>query len=403
MYLSQLLKSSVTDSSDATVGVLKDVLIQPKVGVYNPLLYVVIRMKRGGAEVMVPYDYVSNVSSGEVALKNLWANVPQVESPADCVGLQKGVLDQQIVDVGGARVVRVNDLKLGEFQNQMCVLGIDVSFKGILRRLGLGGVDIFNLVKVNLIDWRKAQLIKHGVLKLNTISKDLTKLHPADLANIVEDLSVKRGSRLVRSLDPKAAAHVLEELDPQVQKTLITYLGPERAAQILEKMSIDEIVDLLQLLPKHEAKQFLSFLQGNTSAKVENLINYPNDTAGGLMTTDYVRAQPNWTVRETIEEIRRLTPQLRSLIHVYITDEAYNFVGSVSVRRLILTDPQECLDDIMKKLPSGTTLQLDHGLKDIIRIMTKYDLYTAAVIDEDHKLMGVVSIDDVMRQLAPNA
>ncbi|MSU75041.1 MAG: magnesium transporter [Candidatus Magasanikbacteria bacterium] len=402
LYLSELLKRPIRDSSDTKVGRLIDVVVAPVSGEYPPLLFLLMEERRTRRRFFISYAYVANVSREEITLKHLFKTIPEGIASEGDVWLSRDILDEQIVDVEGARVVRVNDLRLGSFENELCVLGIDVSFKGILRRLGMGRLDIFDLWKVNLIDWRNAQLVK-GVLKLDTILKDLVKIHPADLANIVEDLSLKQGSRLVRSLDAKAAAHVLEEMDPHIQKTLIHYLGPERAAKIVEQMSVDETVDLLKMLPREEAKEFLSYLQGSKLTKVKKLISYPEDSAGGLMTTEHVAARPEWTVLQTIDEVRRLSPRLRSLVHVYITDVEGLFKGSVSLRRLLLASSGEALRTIMKRLPRHTVLKIDDPINKVIKIMTKYDLYTAAVLDKDHKFVGVVTIDDVMRHLVPNA
>lgn len=401
LYLSELLHSKVIDSSDELVGRLVDITIRPATAEYPSLQFLVVR-RRGVGEVFIPYEYVSNASRGSITLKTLIKSIiPGV--PADNeIRLKRDVLDQQIVDVEGARVVRVNDLRLGVFENQTSVLGIDVSFKGILRRLGVSRLDVFSIIKVQLIDWRKAQVVGR-VLKLDTISKDLTRLHPADLANIVEDLTVKHGSRLVRSLDAAAAAHVVEELDPRIKKTLIHYLGPERAAGIMQQMSVDEVVDFLKMLPRDEASKFLSYLQNGKLKKVESLIRYPDDTAGGIMTTDYIHARPEWTVAEAVAEIRRLSPRMRSIVYVYITDAEGAFKGSISVRRLLLAEPANVLKTIMKRLHRRTVLRLEQPIKEVVRVMTKYDLYTAAVLDHDHRLVGVVTIDDVMRHLVPRA
>lgn len=400
-YFSQLLKTPVTDSADSVAGKLKDILISAEVGAYNPLRFLVIRAK-DGTEAFVPYEYVASISRSEIALGSQWAKIPRTKPEGNYIFLKRDVLDQQIVDVEGARVVRVNDLKIGLFENKMCVLGIDVSFKGIFRRLGIAALDWFDLFKVNLIDWRKAQLVK-GALKLNIISKDLTRLHPADLANIVESLTVKHGSRLVRSLAASDAAHVLEELDPETQKTLVNYLGPDRAAKIMQEMSIDETVDLLQMMPRDQARKFLAALQGNKLQRVKNLIQYDKNTAGGLMTTDFVAARPDWTVAQAIGEVRRLSPTLRSIIHVYITDHDGYFKGSVSLRGLLVANSEQPLKDLMKRFPKRSTLRLDQSIKEVVRVMTKYDLYTAAVTDRENKLAGVVTIDDVMRHLVPRA
>ena len=233
LYLSQILNSKVKDSSDKTIGRLKDILVKPKAGAYVPLVFLLIA-GRHGREFFAPYEYVENLSKEEISLKSLFANIVTDKPKEEYAYLNRDVLDQQIVDVEGARVVRVNDLKLGEFEDKMSVLGIDISNKGLLRRLGVERFDLFNLMEPQFIDWRKAQPIK-GILKLDTISKDLTKLHPADLANIVEDLSLKQGGKLVRTLDAEMAAKVFEEIEPAVKKILVSHLGPEKASKIIEK------------------------------------------------------------------------------------------------------------------------------------------------------------------------
>lgn len=403
MYLSQLLKSPVADSSDAVIGRLNDILIEPINGGYAPLKFLVVAGRgRTREPLYIPYEFVANMSHEDIALKHLRTTIPAGAPANGLVRLVRDILDQQIVDVEGARVVRVNDLKLGVVDNVMSVIGLDVSWRGVLRRLGLSRFDFLNVFKVNLIDWRKAEPIR-GVLKLNTISKDISTLHPADLANIIEDLNIKHGSLLVGSLDSKMAAKVVEEMKPEIQQLVMRYLGPERAAKIMERMSIDEAVDLLQQLPREEGKKFLSYLQQTRLQEMERLLPYAKDTAGGMMTLDYMSARPEWTVKETVEEVKRVSPRLRSLLYVYVTDEAGKFKGAVSLRRLVTADPDVPLKSIMKKLPKNSTLKVADPVDKVGRLMTKYNLYTAAVLERDHKLVGILTIDDVMRHLVPNA
>ncbi len=400
-YLSQLLNTKVTDSADSFVGRLKDVVIRPRSGEYAPLLFLLVK-KSGRKIFFIPYEYVENIGRSEIDLTSLLSTIPTAEPAGEYIFLARDVLDQQIVDVAGARVVRVNDLRLGLFESAMCVLGIDISFKGILRRLGSAGLDIFNIFKVNLIDWRKTQPIK-GVLQLDTMSKDLIRLHPADLANIVEDLSIKQGSRLVKSLDTRMAAKVLEEIDPNLQKVLVNNLDPELAVRIVSNMSTDEIVDLLKTLSKTEARQFLSKFKDTRLRNAARLLRYEDDTAGGFMTTDFVSARSDWTVTRTIEEIRELSSAMRSILYVYVTNSQGNFQGVISLRRLLIARADETLSALLEQLPASPTLKVADKVGHIINLMTKYDLYMAPVVGEDGKLAGVVSIDDIMRHLAPQA
>ncbi|MFA6486467.1 MAG: CBS domain-containing protein [Candidatus Magasanikbacteria bacterium] len=401
LYLSQTLNSRVEDNANARIGRLKDILVEIKPGAYSPLAFLLVRNKKGD-DLFIPFDYCENLSPHLVSLKASFEKITLATPSNNCIYLNRDVLDQQIVDVDGARVVRVNDISLGIFENKMCVLGVDVSFKGILRRLGFEWVDVFGWAKVHLIDWRKTQSVK-GVLKLDTISKDLTKLHPADLANIVEDLNFHYGTKLVNTLGSKEAAKVLEEINPHLQKILIKHLGPEKATRIIEKMSVDEIADLMQLFSQREAQKYLSLLQEAKSKKVEKLIRYEDDSAGGLMNSDFITAKPEWTAVEAIEEIRLHSPNMRSIMFIYVTDETGKLLGPISLRNLLLAKDDQKLSTLYKSADKLAVLKPHYSLEKIVNIMTKYDLFSAAVINGGGRIVGIVTIDDVMRCLAPKA
>lgn len=404
-YISELLDNKVTDSSDANVGKLKDILIVPKEGEFEPLEFLVIKTPEGEIK-FVPYEFVANFSDSRISLKNLFSKISLSELPQNktYVYLKKEVLDKQIVDVAGTRVVRVNDLRIGVVDNKMCVLGIDPSFRGLLRRLGLGDSLLARAFDVTFIDWRQAKLLEGSApLQLNTAEEKLSQLHPADLANIVEELDVKYGSHLLASLDSTRAAKVLEEVDPRLQTILIKYLGPERAGKILAQMSSDEFVDLVKTLSSEETKEFLSKINGGRAQTVQKLLDYGDNSAGGLMTLDFFSARPQWSVAQAVEEIKKVSHHMRSIVHIYVTDEDGKFRGVVSMRRLLLAPPETPMKKLAKQLPNNSSLKPHDGIKKIIKLMTKYNLYTAAVLDKDKNLLGVVTIDDVMRQLYPTA
>lgn len=402
-YISHLLNTKIKDSADVIVGKLDDILVVPRTGEYPALEFLAVKMSQDKRTVYVPYEYVENLSREEITLKNLLSTITLQERVAHgLVQLRRDVLDQQIVDIKGVRVVRVNDLRIGMFENRMSVLGIDVSFLGLLRRLGMEWMDKPGLFKVNLIDWRQTNFM-HGLLKLDTVQQKMNKLHPADLANIVEDLSVKHGSKLVISLDADAAAQVLEEVDPHLQKILVKYLGPEQVSNIVGRMTDDEIVDLVKMLPRHEARLFLSQVQGGQLKKIEQLLSYPDNTAGGLMTVDFASVRPHWTIREAIEEVKKASPKLRSVLYVYVTGEDGYYFGKFSLRWLVISSPDMKVKEILKHYSPPQPLRPNQKVKDTATIMTKYNLLTAPVLDSKHRLMGIVTIDDVMSHLVPKA
>lgn len=402
LYLSKILGARVQDSADRTIGILSDMVIRPRPGAYAPLQALRVKNRKNKKFFYLPYHYVENLGAGEANLNVLQDKVIEYKPAHDDILLLRDVLDQQIVDTAGARVVRVNDLQLGEIDKQMCVLGIDISTRGLLRRLGLTNTKIFDWLHVDLIDWKQAQPIK-GTLKLETLSKDLVKLHPADLANIVEDLNVKQGSDLVQTLDPKIAAKILEEINPRVQKILVQTLGPEKAAKISERMSIDEVVDLIKLLPYSEAKEVCASLQNGRKHKLEKLLRYKDDTAGGLMTTEFISARPDWTVEQVIQEIKNKSDSFRSILYIYVLDKDDVYKGVVSLRRLLTAQPGDKIVNVMKKAKRLPCVKVHQHVREVGKLMTKYDLNSVAVVDHHHHLLGVVTIDDVMRHFFPHA
>lgn len=402
LYLSKILSATIKDSADHAVGILKDILIKSTPGEYSPLEALLVKSKLNSKKFYIPYHYVENLAADEITLKTLADKIIDYKSESGDILLLRDVMDQQIVDTAGARVVRVNDLQLGEAEGEMCVLGIDISTRGLLRRLGLTKTGLFNWLNVRLIDWKQTQPIR-GTLKLERLSKDLVKLHPADLANIVENLNIKQGSALVQALDPRTAAKILEEINPRVQKILVQALGAEKAAKISERMSIDELVDLIKLLPYDEAKEVCASFQNGRKNKLEKLLTYKDDTAGGLMTTEFISARPDWTVQQVIDEIKRTSENFRSILYIYVIDAVGVYKGVVSLRRLLTAEPGDKIAQVMKKSKRLPCAKVHQPVREVGRLMTKYDLNSVAVVDHHHRLLGVVTVDDVMRTFFPHA
>ena len=402
IYLSHLIKSAVEDSSDNEVGELRDILVKQDADGYPFADLILLKDKKHKSVVAIPFKYVENLSKGEVSLNKIYSKIEPVEVTANHIYLMRDILDNQIIDVNGIRVVRVNDVKLAMIEGDLSVVGLDISFKGILRRLGLAWLDFFNVFKVNLINWRDAQHV-HGTLQLNTISDKLNRLHPADLANIVESLNLKQGTKLLSSLDTKNSAKILEEVNPALQKTLVGMLDKQQALKIVEKMSIDELADLIQSMPYHKAKQFLSDLGSDKLEKIEELLLYPEDTAGGLMTNEFITALPNWTREDAIRRIKEVSKKYRTISYIYVIDQKGKFLGPISMRSLVIADKNVKLKKLLKSVKALVTLRPENSLQEVVNLMTKYDLFTATVVNKKGRLLGIVTLDDVMRCLAPTA
>ena len=402
-FFSTIINAPVQDKNDEPVGKLKDVAIElTKEKKFPSLVGFMVRNRKKKQAIYISADKVAAWSHDGLVLNTTVAEAESVQPKDGILFLGKHIVDKQIVDLAGVRVVRVNDLQFGPVQNQMCLLAIDVSTSGLLRRIGLR-TPADGWLKPHLLEWNQAHLIGDR-LQLSKGREDLVRLHPADIANIVEKLNIKQGSSLLRSLDKLTAAKVMEEVSPRIQKMLIQHLGSERAAVILEKMSMDELVDLIQLLPSRESQEIIEKLPAQKDiGKVKKILAYHENEAGGLMTTEFIAAQPHTTVSEVAEKIKRDSHQHRSIHFVYVVDEKKHYLGVASLRRLIIADPKQTIKSIMKRPRRTPVVNVKQKVMEVAAIMTKYNLLSVAVVDNNRKLLGVVTVDDIMRHLVPNA
>lgn len=401
-FLAQFLNSEVVDSAQKTVGTLVDVLASNKGKGYAPITALVIKEKSTKLQRIIPFSYVVNLSKDEIVLKSQMKNIDPGEVQPNDMFLYRDILDKQIVDVEDRRVVRVNDLQFGIISNKPHILGIDVSTRGIFRRIGLDRIPPFSWLKPNFIDWQNVQVVG-GSLKLTTLSNELIKLHAADLADIIEDLNPQQSESLMKSLDSDTAAKVFEELDDEFRHYIMKFLDPKRAGFILSRLPIDELVDYFQTLPKKESKKLMAALDESKKKAVQKFLQYEDDTAGGLMTTEVIRAEPGWTVEKAINRIKQVSEDHRSISFIYVIDDDGVLLGVVSLRRLLVNPDDEKLRDIMKIVDEDQTVMVDTEVEDIAEIMTKYNLSSVAVTDEKQHLLGIITVDDVMQHLIPDA
>ncbi|MCX6785762.1 MAG: CBS domain-containing protein [Candidatus Komeilibacteria bacterium] len=404
IFFSNLIGKKIRDNRDLAVATVADILIKTEAEKKFPVV-LGLRLKTGkGEKKFVPAEKITGWEEKQLKLNATLAEAVTNEPAAEnIIPLYGSVVDKQIVDLAGMRVVRVNDLEFGLLQNEMCLIAIDISTRGMLRRLGLKLKLFDQLFKSHLLEWQDMKLIDNK-LHLPTGVEELVKLHPADIANIIEKMNVYQGSTLLQYLDPQTAAQVLEEIQPQIQKLLIKNLGSTRAAQVMGKMSVDELVDLIQLLPGREAQEIINQLPTDSKTqKVKKILEYDEDTAGGLMTTEYFSALPETTVAKVLEEIKKISNQHQSLHFIYITNSNGQFLGVASLRTLILAKGTQTMKEIMKKRHKMPTITVNQELMSVAALMTKYNLLSVAVLDKDHTLLGIVTADDIMQRLVPNA
>jgi Mg2+ transporter MgtE len=319
------------------------------------------------------------------------------------------MLDKQIVDIDGAKLVRVNDLELGDVSGKLCLVAADIGLRGILRRLGVEarGEKVLSLfgykLQCKLIGWNYLQTVQPRLSKLTlTISgSKVAKLHPADLAEIISEVSQKERTAIFGSLDVETAAEALHELEPRVQADILEDMTNEKASDILEQMPPDEAADVLGDLPEARAQELIQLMDKDEAEDVQELLEHEDNTAGGLMTTEFLSFTPDLTVEDAIRELRLAAPDVETIYYLYIVDEEERPVGVLSFKNLILAKPNSMIKDIMNT--PVMTVPLDADQDTVAEFISKYNLLAAPVVDENNVLKGIVTVDDVVDFLLPTA
>ncbi|MFA5996079.1 MAG: CBS domain-containing protein [Patescibacteria group bacterium] len=404
IFFSSFLGGKVIDNTSTVIGKVDDAIINvAKQYEFPPVVGVIVRVFSSNQLCFLKINDIEHFGEQNIVLRATINRCDAVPTEPEYIHLKKAVLDKQIVDLEGIRVVRVNDLQFGQIHQVLSLIAIDISTLGLLRRVGVVAGTFTRWFKPNLLEWKEVHILENK-LQLNFGLSELVKLHPADIANIIEKLNLNRGSLLLQALDKETAARVLEEVQPDLQKLLVKHLGVERAADMMAKMSTDELVDLIKLLPSQEAQNIVQRLPIDKKMQhVKKILEYDEDTAGGLMSTEYLNATPATTKQQVIEEIKRVSANYRSIQYVYVTDVNNQFLGVASLRSLIVAEPNQTMQSIMKPIDTTATVTVHQSMTAVAEIMTKYNLMSVAVLDKSEKMLGVITVDDIMRNFLPHA
>jgi Mg2+ transporter MgtE len=321
--------------------------------------------------------------------------------------LWRDVVDKQVVDTAGARVIRINDLKLAKVGQDIRLVAADVGLRGILRRLGLlGGCEfLFGIfrrkVPDTLIGWDHVESLKTGKVKgeITIPTKHLSDLHPADIAHIISQVHTEEKTAIFASLSEGTAAEALHELEPKIQAMLLLTINTKKALAILEKMPVDEAADVLGDLPLENMEEFLRLLRPRKSAEISKLLKHKEETAGGLMTTDFVAIPENLTAEQTIQLLRELAPNAETIYYLYVINQYEQLIGVLSLRHLIIAPPSRPVAEIMTK----DVIAVDPAMnqRKVADIISKYNLLAVPVVDENRRLQGIITVDDVVDFMAP--
>ena len=407
-YLSRVIGSRVLNAQGKSVGKVKDLLInsdyRSQQGGRPIVIGILVKLK----DQLKCYDFsgfaVSRIDKNPtISAMNL---VVLEQSIVDGgIFLADIILDKQIVDMNGRKLVRVNDIRLVQLGETTFAIAVDVGIEGLLRRIGIAkGIKSFvslfgGTLPAKFFHWADVETINPSNLniQLSKTQSKLNSLHPSDLADIIEEMGRKMSAEVFSSLDEEKAADVLEELEPDTQRQIIDSLSIEKAADVLELMPADEVADILNSMSDERAQLLLNEMESETQQEVRELLGYEDSVVGSIMTTEYLSFHKDKTVAEVLGQLREIKPEAEELYSMFVTDENEVLIASFSLRDIVVSELDSTIGSIMK--PTVTYLYDDDELDEVAEQVSKYNLLAIPVVNRDFQLQGMVVIDDVVEDL----
>ena len=408
-YLSSIVGKEAFGADGDAIGVIKDLLVNAvPSGQNDPNQQLVTGVRLRIRKVTKFYSFSTfrvvkareMISVTCTALKEL-----SVEEVENGLLLVENILDKQIVDMNGRKLVRVNDVRLATLPAGTFAIAVDIGIEGLLRRIGIAPPmkRLLSLFKINIpakfILWDDVQAIDHSNLNIR-LSKSYSKLHtlhPSDIADILEDLGKKSSMSVFAALDEEKAADVLEELETHAQVHIVENLPVNKAADVLEKMPADEVADILDELEDEKAELLLKEMDTESSQEVRELLEYDDDLVGSIMTTDYLAFSASMSVAEVLVELRAKKPESAELYNMFVTESNEELIGTFNLRDLVVSEPYISVSAIMKSKPFSLLDNQKVGA--IAELISKYNLLAVPVVDSSNQLQGMVVVDDVVEDL----
>ncbi|MFZ0819607.1 MAG: CBS domain-containing protein [Candidatus Acidiferrales bacterium] len=408
LHATELLGAEAYDAQGNFVGRVRELFIEPADQSNRVAHYLLGRGKY--QPLLARYDQIASVAPGSVRL-NVGEKALEEYHPNEAwLAVQKDLLDQQIIDTNGRKVVRVNDLDMTEHHTNGCVeLRVrlaDVGLTGAVGRLlqGVVSPSMIRRIQAKLpgraIRWEFVNLIEPDPLrriKLRVSHQKLANIHPADLADILEDLSTEERQSIVDSLDDETAAETLAELDHRLRGQIVERLDPEKAADIIEEMQPDQAADLLADLPPETSKELLAEMPHEGARDVRELLKFDKHSAGGMMNTHFVSVGESASREEVIDWIHSNDVDAEQLDAVFLVDADGKFSGVVVMGRLLLAQAGQPMATLRSE--PAVYIKPDENEKEVFELFDKYNLRILAVVDDDGVAIGAITVDDVVTRL----
>lgn len=409
-YLSQMLGKPVLDATGAEIGTINDVAIAT--GEIFPRVTSLAFQGPDKTPFMLSWrKYVGSFDGDHVELNAARPELRFSYLQPDEVLLHRDLLNKQIVDTQGMKVVRVNDLKLSESRNQLRLLGAEVGARGILRGISpaleraVAGVTraLHRELTENIIAWNYMDLLDRDLshVKLSVTHKRLHELHPADVADILEKLSAAQRAKVFEHLDNTQAAEAISELEDEIQADVIDDLGNQRASDILGMMDPDDAADVIADLAYDKAEMLLRLMGVREARAIRSLLGYKEKTAGGIMTPEVTTVTEEMTISQVIDFLRGEAAEHESIYYIYVVEDDKRLAGVISLRELIVASPGTQVADIVKR--DLVTVDPDDDQEEVAETMSKYDLLALPVVDESGRLLGMVTVDDALEVMEEEA
>jgi CBS domain-containing protein/sporulation protein YlmC with PRC-barrel domain len=419
LFFTELLGLSVLDLRGRRIGRVRDAAIVPLV---HPARIDRFLVGGGWAWLTVRYDQVASISMEGIHLSD--EQLTPYHSDEYMLRIGRDLLDQQIIDVNGRKVVRVNDVTFeirkgtgngnsnghhgtnGNGRNCLYVLEVDVGIRSIVRRLLQGALPLpvirrlQHAIPPNSIRWEFCNIIEPDPqrrLRLNISHEKLETIHPADLADIVEELGPAEREAIFETIDSEVAAEALTEVDPKMQASILESLEPEKAADIVEEMAPDEAADVLKGLEESTSEEILEEMEVAPESEVRELLEFKEDTAGGMMNTEFISLHESATVADAMPALQGNEDQLESLNALFLVDGEGRLTRIVPLARLFIASGTTPL----RQLAAETLISaaVDEKQEDVTELFDKYNLLALPVVDEEGRLAGVITADDIISVL----
>lgn len=397
---SQLLGTPIYDKSGRNVGKIRDMAVRWD-GAY-PQIIGIKHIKK--SQELITINQIESCSYKEVRLKDNFEIENAVTLHESDIYISKWLLDKQIIDLKGSKLVRVNDITLSwvvqEGMERMILVAVDIGIRGLFRRLGLEFLVKGCQNKMLDLQYIKPLENWNAYLQLNRNSQQINELHPADIADLLEEMDYKTRAGFIDKLDDQQAIDTLAEMDLESQVDIIEQMDEQRASDLLEEMAPDEAADILVELTAEKSEGLLKLMEEDDAEDVRELMQYEEGTAGALMTTEFISFAADLTPEEVINQLRKMAPEAETIYYLYVVDQAEHLQGVLSLRELIVASPSKTLRELMHtKL---VTVQAADEDQHVAEVINKYGLLAVPVVDEQGIILGIVTVDDILDILIPD-